>query len=116
MKRWVVFAAVFVAAVLPVYGNSSGSVSPERLAGFSNGGQAAKGALLFRDTIKDDWRNRTGIQTAHWDTASSNEIPGEQERIATLPEPGSGILLLIGLSALTYSCRGGFAHGNRYRV
>jgi hypothetical protein len=116
VKRWVIFAAVFVAAVLPVYGNSTGTVSSELLAGTNNEtsdrGQAAKGALLFRDTINDDWQNRTGIPTAHWDTASSSEIPGDQERVATLPEPGSGILLLIGLLALIYSRLDGFADKN----
>jgi hypothetical protein len=118
VKRWVVFAAVFVGTVLPVYANSTSSASPKFLAGTNNQtsdpGQAAKGALLFRDTIRDGWRNRTGIPSAHWDTSSSSEIPGDQERLVTLPEPGSGILLLIGVSALI-SRRSGFADKNRYR-
>jgi hypothetical protein len=117
VKRWGVFAAVFVGTVLPVYANSTGSGSPKFLAGTNNQtsdrGQAAKGALLFRDTIRDGWRNRTGIPTAHWDTASSSEIPGDQERAAILPEPDSGILLLIGLSVFICSRRGGFADENR---
>jgi hypothetical protein len=111
VQRWVIFAAVFVTTVLPAGANSTGSVPHELLAGTNNQMSArGQGGLLFRDTIRDEWRNSTGIPTAHWDSASSAEIPSNQERVAILPEPGSGILLLIGVLALTYSRRGGFAH------
>jgi hypothetical protein len=113
VRRWVIFAAVLMAAVLPAGANSTSSVSQELLAGTDNQmSDSGQGGLLFRDTIRDEWRSSTGIPTSHWDSASSAEIPRDQERVAILPEPGSGILLLIGVGvlALTYSRRAGFAH------
>lgn len=107
VTSWVAFAAL-MAASLPAYGNSSVSLSQDLLtvpgsevadSGYATSSEAG---LLFRNTVQDEQPNRTGMPPARWGSPSGNETPREQERIATLPEPGSGFLLGIGLAALIY--------------
>ena len=113
VKKWVTFAALLVAACLPAYGNSSASVPqdlltrPEDTVIGSAPALKLEGRLLFRSTLQDAWRNSTGMPTARWDGSPPTEIPRQQERIATLPEPRSGVLLVIGLIALLYLGRTG---------
>ncbi|MHB8217968.1 MAG: hypothetical protein ACYDDS_17995 [Candidatus Sulfotelmatobacter sp.] len=112
VKKWVIFAALFLAACLPAYGNSSASVPQDLLTRPADGVTSAPtlkldGCLLFHSTLQDVWRNNNGMPTARWDSSSPTEIPREHERIATLPEPGSGVLLVIGLLALLYLDRAG---------
>jgi len=123
VKRWVAFVAIFVAACLPAYGNNSGSAPQDLLARPDDtvfgSAPALKldGCVLFRSTLQDAWRNSTGMPTARWDGSEPTEIPREQGRIATLPEPGSGVLLVIGLAGLLYLGRTGeLIHENSPRI
>lgn len=113
VKTWVAFVAIFVAACLPAYGNSSASVPQDLLTRPDDTviGSAPtpklEGCLLFRSTLQGAWGNNNGMPTARWDASPPTEIPREHERIAILPEPGSGVLLVIGLVVLLYLGRTG---------
>lgn len=103
-KSWVAFVAV-MAASLPAYGNSNASISRDLLtvpgSEIRRQDTSSEAGLLFRNAVEDEQANSTGMQPARWGS-SINETPREQERIAILPEPGSGFLLGIGLAALIY--------------
>jgi hypothetical protein len=55
--------------------------------------------LLFRNTLDVSGKGNE-ILMAKWERSRQTEI--KQERIAILPEPGSGVLLAIGLFVLVY--------------
>jgi hypothetical protein len=106
VKRWVVFVAMTVVASLPAYGNSSISISqtldasPADIAFIADQSPATRQeSLLFRNTL-DVSAKGNEILMARWERSRQTEI--NQERIAILPEPGSGVLLTIGLFALVY--------------
>jgi hypothetical protein len=106
VKRWVVFVAMTVVASLPAYGNSSISISqtldasPSDIAFIADQSPAKREeSLLFRNTL-DVSAKGNEILMATWERSRQTEI--NQERIAILPEPGSGVLLTIGLFALVY--------------
>src|SRR5258708_39008649 len=103
VKKWVVFASMLAAASLPAYGNSSTSIPSYPDSAFTGDGPAAKsgGCLLFRSTLEALSAESNGIPMAKWDSSRPTEIKN-QERTAILPEPGSGVLLTLGLFALFY--------------
>ena len=106
VKRWVVLVAMIVAVCLPAYGNSSTSIfqtlntSPSDSAFIADQSPAKREeSLLFRNTLDVSGKGNE-ILMATWERSRQTEI--KQERIAILPEPGSGVLLTIGLFALVY--------------
>jgi hypothetical protein len=106
VKRWVVFVAMTVASSLPAYGNSSTSISqtldtsPSEIAFIADQSPAKREkSLLFRNAL-DVSAKGNEILMATWESSRQTEI--NQESIAILPEPGSGVLLTIGLFALVY--------------
>jgi hypothetical protein len=106
VKKWVAFASMLAAASLPAYGNSSISITSQPDSTFTEDGPAAKsgGCLLFRSTLHAVSADSNGFPMAKWDSSRPTEIK-DQERTATLPEPGSGVLLTLGLLALFYLAR-----------
>jgi len=105
--KWLIGFVTMVAATLPALGTSSTSISQALQTSSSDiafiADQSAAerdGSLLFRNTL-DVSEKSNGILMAKWEVSRQTEIK-DQERIAILPEPGSGILLSIGLIALVY--------------
>ena len=103
-KKWVVFAFLMLGASLPVFANSSFSDSPGLIASSSEsvGAPSATnfaGRSLFRNALQDGSSGNNGIVMANWMSSQPAEVKN-QERTATLPEPGSGVLLCLGLLAL----------------
>ena len=105
--KWLIGFVTMVAATLPALGTSSTSISQalqtssSDIAFMANQPAAERdGSLLFRNTL-DVSEKSNGILMAKWEVSRQTEIK-DQERIAILPEPGSGILLSIGLIALVY--------------
>jgi len=103
VKKWVAFASMLAAASFPAYGNSSTSIPSYPDSAFTEDGPAAEsgGCLLFRNTLEAVPADSDGVPMAKWDSSRQTEIK-DQERTATLPEPGSAVLLTLGLLALFY--------------
>jgi len=103
VKKWVAFASMLAAASLPAYGNSSTFIPSQPHSAFTEDGPSAKsgGCLLFRNTLDAVSAESNGVPMARWDSLRPTEIK-DQERTATLPEPGSAVLLTLGLLALFY--------------
>ena len=110
-KKWVALSSLIVAASLPSFANSSASeldshllLAPSSEIAFTTGSVNFKDGLLFHNTLQDVTSSNNGALTANWMSSQPAEIKN-QERTATLPEPGSGVLLCIGLLALLYRVR-----------
>ena len=110
-KKWVALASLIVAVSLPSFANSSASeldshllLAPSSDIAVTPGPVNFKDGLLFHNTLQDVTTSNNGALTANWMSSQPAELKNE-ERTATLPEPGSGVLLCIGLLALLYRVR-----------
>lgn len=61
---------------------------------------SSKECVVFRSTLQNVPKESTGILLAEWNSSRLPETAGEHASFLSLPEPGTGTLLSIGLFAL----------------
>lgn len=108
VKKSLVIVWLMVAAGLPAYGNSGASVSqdlltsPENIVIDSQPAVTCEECLLFRSTLQNAPRNGMESPMSYSQGPRPTEMHTVQDRITSLPEPGTGILLSIGLLGLIH--------------
>jgi hypothetical protein len=108
VRKSLVIVSLMVAAGLPAYGNSGGSISQDLLTSPENSVIDSRPAviceecLLFRSTLQNAPRNGMASPMSYSQSSRPTEMPTMQDRITSLPEPSTGILLSIGLLALIH--------------
>lgn len=119
-KRWIAFAAILT-ATLPAFGNNSPSIPRDFLkapdSAVIGGTQGDEGGVMFSNALQNPRWNRSGMSATRWDGSMPAETLKDKdpERIASVPEPGSGLLLLIGLGVVL-SCGCGRHYGFFQRI
>jgi hypothetical protein len=63
---------------------------------------ASQQCVLFQSTLQDVPEGRTGIQKTEWNNSFSVESARNQEGILYVPEPGTAVMLSIGLFAIIH--------------
>ena len=111
LKRLILFLSMIVAVSLPACANSATPMSEDLGTYSSTGTRAYEGmqgplaaGLAYQSALHEDSSGARPL-TAHWDSSRPTEALVEQERTATLPEPESGVLLVVGLVAIAFLMR-----------
>jgi hypothetical protein len=107
-KGYAFLAGIIVAVSLPATGNSPASLDRQPPMAFPAGtadmGQptatTSQECTVFRSALESVSTEPNRILSPAWNVSRQVEPPIAQEKIASLPEPGSGVLLTLGLFAV----------------
>jgi hypothetical protein len=107
-KGYAFLAGIIVAVSLPAAGHSPVSLDRQPPMAFQAGpadsGQpsamTSQECIVFRSALQSVSAEPNGILSSARNVSRQIEPPIEQEKIASLPEPGSGVLLTLGLVAV----------------
>jgi hypothetical protein len=108
-KGCAVLAGIIVAASLPTSGNSPVSLDRQRPMAFQAGTadmgkpspMTSQGCIVFRSALQSASTEPNGFLNSAWNVSRQAEPPLAQEKIVSLPEPGTGALLTLGFVAVT---------------
>ena len=107
-KGCALLAGIIVAAGLPTSGNSPVSLDRQRPMAFQAGtadmgrpsAMTSQECIVFRSALQSASTEPNGIPRSARNASRQVEPPIAPEKIASLPEPGSGVLLALGLIAV----------------
>jgi hypothetical protein len=104
-KGCAVLAGIIVVASLPTSGNSPVSLDRQRPLAFQAGtgdmdkpwAMPSQECIVFHSALQSVSTEPNSILNSAW---NASEPPIAQEKIASLPEPGTGVLLTLGFVAV----------------
>ena len=107
-KGYAFLAGIIVAVSLPASGNSPVSLDRQLPMAFQAGtadlgrpsAMKSQECIVFRSALQSVSTEPNGILSSARNVSRQVEPPTGQEKIASLPEPGSGVLLTLGLVAV----------------
>ena len=107
-KGYAFLAGIIVAVSLPASGNSPVSLDRKPSMAFQAGtadmgrpsAMTSQECIVFRSALPSVSTEPNGILSSARNVSRQVEPPIGQEKIASLPEPGSGVLLTLGLVAV----------------
>jgi len=107
-KGYAFLAGIIVAVSLPASGNSPVSLDRQLPMAFQAGtadmgrpsAMTSQECIVFRSALQSVSTEPNGILSSARNVSRQVEPPTGQEKIASLPEPGSGVLLTLGLVAV----------------
>lgn len=106
-KGCAVLAGIIVVASLPTSGNSPVSLDRQRPLAFQTGtgdmdkpsAMTSQECIVFHSALQSVSTEPNSILNSAWNASRQVEPPA-QEKIASLPEPGTGVLLTLGFVAV----------------
>jgi hypothetical protein len=128
MQRWIAFAAI-ITSTLPTFANSHRSTPQDFFKAPDNAviadTRGEDGGVFFSNTLQNPGWNLSGMPARRWngsllagtlkDADIDTDTDKAQDRIASVPEPGSGLLFLTGLGVVL-SCGCGRHYGFFQRI
>jgi hypothetical protein len=107
-KGCALLAGIIVAAGLPTSGNSPVSLDRQRPMAFQAGtadmgkrsSMTSQECIVFRSALQSSLTEPNGILNSELSVSRQVEPPMAQEKIESLPEPGTGTLLTLGFVAV----------------
>jgi hypothetical protein len=107
-KGYAFLAGIIVAVSLPASGNSPVSLDRQPPMAFQAGTaemgrplpMTSQECIVFRSALESVSTEPAGILSSAWNVSRQVEPSIAQEKFASLPEPGSGVLLTLGLVAV----------------